>query len=158
MRPRERLRDSHVLNHVQRQSHIHRQLHPFSALHSCTLARASPTSSQSTGRPGEGLTAESNAGECCCFYYTKSLNIYLGRNTKLGVLACILYSMASEELKTTTVRSGRPRRRGWRDHRALITGVSRPQALRHHRSRGTTCVGKGCFQQLNRCDKGSGCG
>lgn len=39
VRPRERLRDSHVLNHVQRQSHTHRQLHPFSALHSCTLAR-----------------------------------------------------------------------------------------------------------------------
>lgn len=37
--PKERLRDSHVLNHVQRQSHTHGQLHPFSALHSCTLAR-----------------------------------------------------------------------------------------------------------------------
>lgn len=72
--------------------------------------------SQSTGRPREDLRAESNAGECCCFYYTASLNIYLERNTKLGALACILYSTASEELKTTTVRSGGPCRRGrrWR--------------------------------------------
>ena len=101
-------------------------------------------------------------------HYTASLNIYLERNTKLGVLACILYSTASEELKATPVRSGGPCRKGVAmaggggggrgDCRSLITGVSRPQVLHHHRSRRTTCVGQGCFQQLNRCDKGSRCG
>lgn len=148
-----------MLSTMCRDSHIYTDSFtlslPSTRAHS---ARASPTSSQSTGRPGEDLTAESNAGECCCFYYTKSLNIYLERNTNLAYWHA--FSTAWLQRSSRPPRSAQDDRaqRGGEIHRSLITGVSRHRHFATTEALETTCVGKGCFQQLNRCDKGSGCG
>lgn len=76
------------------------------------------------------------------------------RNTKLGILACILYSAAWGGAGTEAVRSG-----GGGELQVLdLSWSSRLQMLHHHSLGGIAYARQLCFKQLNRCDKGSRCG